>query len=583
MTQTNKEESKMKSNFLFAFILKAIYGMMILFGLLNTAAAQVATPLKSLHIQDGGRIKPFNTFATEALQLVYGKEIYSGEVENLDGKKVKEKRHAVDIVLTWMIVPDHWRKTPFVLVRHSGLKEALGLKGEDLKKTYFTPDELMTNDRLGLLIQELNNKRSSQEKLDPYFQAVQTLESQILMFQGIVSGLALRILPPSADSNITKWFSANELSGTSQELFTQINKDFIALISAQVSLETQTRIEDLKKNLETSVQNFKSFAKQQDPIAYGDENKVLSEIHLKDFHPFRWSWIFYLLGTLLSVMTFVSPRKSLNMAAWSFMSLGMLMQSYGMALRVYIIGRPPVSNMYETVIWVALGIVFFAMWLTYFRKNYLTFIGAGLAATLCLILSDLSPVVLDPSLQPLEPVLRDNFWLIVHVIIIVTSYAAFFLAFAVADILLVYVLRGEEKYKSVIKEGSHAIYRSIQIGVVLLALGIITGGIWADYSWGRFWGWDPKETWALIALLGYVAILHGRLVGWVKDFELAVWSVVAFSLVIMAWYGVNFVLGAGLHTYGFGAGGVEYVSAFVAAHLVFVTYVYTVRRSQIKS
>ncbi|HAG90670.1 MAG TPA: cytochrome C biogenesis protein, partial [Bdellovibrionales bacterium] len=91
------------------------------------------------------------------------------------------------------------------------------------------------------------------------------------------------------------------------------------------------------------------------------------------------------------------------------------------------------------------------------------------------------------------------------------------------------------------------------------------------------WGWDPKETWALIALLGYLAVLHARLTGWVRSFGMAVTSVLGFSLVIMAWYGVNFVLGAGLHSYGFGAGGVEYVTGFVVLHILYVTYVTTVR------
>jgi ABC-type transport system involved in cytochrome c biogenesis permease subunit len=143
-------------------------------------------------------------------------------------------------------------------------------------------------------------------------------------------------------------------------------------------------------------------------------------------------------------------------------------------------------------------------------------------------------------------------------------------------------LKDEQKYANEIRVGSQSMYRAIQVGIVLLAFGIILGGIWADYSWGRFWGWDPKETWALISLLGYVAVLHGRLIGWVKNFELAAASVVSFSLVVMSWYGVNFALGAGLHTYGFGAGGVEYVVGFVIAHLLYVAYVTTVRYGHLK-
>lgn len=553
-----------------------IIASLCFFGIHQQVMAALAEPLKTLHVQDGGRVKPFNTFAAEALQLVYGKEVFKG-VEGQEGGVKGEKRHAVDILLTWMLIPEHWSETPIIQIRHSGLKEALGFDEEKTKRGFYSPAELMSNDRLGLLIQELNNRREAQEKLDPYFQAVQTLESQITMFQAVTSGLALRVLPPSEGSGITKWFSVNELNGESQKLFADITQSFIKLVTTKVNSTDKEEIKTLQQELKLAVDKFKEFARNQDPAAYGDKKLVELEVHLKDFHPFQWAWVAYLLATLFAAMAFVGNKNWSKRATWLFMFLGLALHTYGMVLRVLIIGRPPVSNMYETVIWVPWGTVLFAMILEKFRKNYLMFIGAGLVATLCLILSDLSPVVLDPSLQPLEPVLRDNFWLIVHVIIIVTSYAAFFLAFALGDILLFYFLRDENKYKHVIKEGVHGIYRSIQIGIVLLALGIITGGIWADYSWGRFWGWDPKETWALIALLGYLAVLHGRLVGWVKDFGMVVASVITFSLVIMAWYGVNFVLGAGLHTYGFGAGGVEYVSAFVAVHILYVVYVATVK------
>jgi len=108
------------------------------------------------------------------------------------------------------------------------------------------------------------------------------------------------------------------------------------------------------------------------------------------------------------------------------------------------------------------------------------------------------------------------------------------------------------------------IYRAMQAGTLLLAAGTLLGGVWASYSWGRFWGWDPKETWALIALLTYLAILHGRFLGWIRDFGLAVGALLGGLTVLMAWYGVNFILGTGLHSYGFGSGGYAYVGGFVA-------------------
>ena len=113
-------------------------------------------------------------------------------------------------------------------------------------------------------------------------------------------------------------------------------------------------------------------------------------------------------------------------------------------------------------------------------------------------------------------------------------------------------------------------YRCLQVGFVLLAVGTVSGGVWADYAWGCFWGWDPKEVWALITLLVYLALLHARFTGWVGNFGLAAWSVACFSLVVVAWYGVNFVMGAGLHSYGFGGGGQGYMAAAVALQFLYV-------------
>ena len=133
---------------------------------------------------------------------------------------------------------------------------------------------------------------------------------------------------------------------------------------------------------------------------------------------------------------------------------------------------------------------------------------------------------------------------------------------------LIYYLANKKNSLSLVKKLYHPIYRSLQWGVLLLAAGTILGGIWADYSWGRFWGWDPKESWALVTLLAYLALLHAKLVGWIKPFGMAVGAVMMFFSVIMAWYGVNFVLGAGLHSYGFGSGGVEYVAGFMVLHIL---------------
>jgi ABC-type transport system involved in cytochrome c biogenesis permease subunit len=178
----------------------------------------------------------------------------------------------------------------------------------------------------------------------------------------------------------------------------------------------------------------------------------------------------------------------------------------------------------------------------------------------------------------LVPVLRSSFWLTVHVLTITLGYAAFLLAMGLGHLSLgLYFLTPGRPALG--ERLSLYLYRSIQVGTVLLAIGTMLGGVWASYSWGRFWAWDPKETWALIALLGYLALLHGRIIGWVREFGMAVGALIGFLLVLMAWYGVNFVLGTGLHSYGFGSGGYAYVGGFVAFEVVVIVAALLRRRA----
>lgn len=518
------------------------------------ATADVGQPLETLPIQSAGRVKPFGTFAQETLQLVYGKREFEG-------------RSATEVVFTWLLIPDHWFTQPLIEVRHKGLKEALKIESDD---RYYTPQSLLTNPRLPLLFQELQNHTQRKEKLNPYFQSVQRLENQLVLFNAVRNGSALTLVPNASNDT---WLSVPQFEGEMREAFSRLGKGFVdSIASAPQGQKPQASPEFL-----SAVEDFKTKARAIAPEKYADMRRIDLEIHLNHFHPFKWAWICYLIGVLALVAATSTTWAPANVLSWVFLLAGFGLHAYGMALRVYLAGRPPVSNMYETVVWVPFGCVLFGILLERVQKNRLLLACASTVAIFCLILTDLAPTILDSSIQPLEPVLRSTFWLSTHVLIITISYAAFFLAFAVGDLMLFYYWSDEAKYARQIQVGTQSIYRAIQIGVVLLAFGIILGGIWADYSWGRFWGWDPKETWALIALLGYLALLHGRLFGLVRNFGLAAGAIVAFSLVIMAWYGVNMVLGAGLHTYGFGAGGIEYVGTFVVAHLLAVTYVSAVR------
>jgi cytochrome c-type biogenesis protein CcsB len=510
--------------------------------------------METLPVQNGGRLKPFDTYASETLTLMYGRSKYRPSED-------KPAHDASKIVSTWMMVPEAWMAKPFVRVDHFGLKKALGFE-EDRK--FFSPEEILKSTRFGVILSELNSKRQLKEKLNPFDQAVQKLESQMGFFHEVRMG-ALRIAP-SKDPAATTWLSIAELDAPQKELFFNALKDYAATFT------TESAPPEAVQKSKQSVAAFVASVRANNPVLYPELSKMATEVHYNQFAPFLKSATLYGIAVLLMFFGLLFNRQYFVTAAWVSTGLAFLLHTYGFGLRVYLTERPPVSNMFETVIWVAWGTIVFTAWLSFVKKKKYILLSGTLVATLAMIVANSAPAILDATLQPLEPVLRSNLWLIIHVMTITLSYAAFFLALGIGNVALFHVIRGAKVQSQEINDYVDTCYKSLQVGVVLLAAGTILGGVWADYSWGRFWGWDPKETWALIALLGYLALLHARLGGLIKNFGMLAGAIIAFNLVVMAWYGVNFVLGAGLHTYGFGAGGIEYVAAFVGLQFLYVVY-----------
>jgi len=528
--------------------------------------------ISTLPIQDGGRIKPFDTFAKEMLQLVYGKQTYEG-------------RPAIPVVMTWLLQPEAWSDKKLFEIRFLKLKQALKL---DEKEKHFTLKEILNSPELNNVTQDLMNRRQAKEKLDPYGQSIQRLESQVFVFKEISSGKLMRLVPPKEGD---AWLDLNSISENLQPIFSEMVKSFIEVmtheLSSTVSADqanapkpTNTLQESLSQ-FEKSVESFKAAARAENPNLYPADRPMNVEVHYNKLHPMQVSWIFYLIAALLGLGIWIFSKKNNSSKGfnlvWLLVWFGLFFNVYAMALRTYLMGRPPVTNMYETVVWVGFGAVLFSMIFEKIYKFKFIIVAGAVTGAFCLALADMAPGVLDKSLHPLEPVLRSNFWLMVHVMTITISYAAFFLALMLGNLGLPLFLKDTSENIEKRKALALSAYRCIQVGVALLGPGIILGGVWADYSWGRFWGWDPKETWALIAFLGYLAMLHGRIAGWIKDFGMLAFSIITFSLVVMAWYGVNFVLGAGLHSYGFGAGGVEYVTGFVLLQFLYVLVVFLKR------
>lgn len=550
------------------YVLNFLLVFVVGFSFTNTEAfAASGEAIKSLPVQNGGRIKPYDSYARETLELLYGRSEYK---RPSDGKK----EPASYIVMSFLLSPDSWAKIPLFEINNLEIKKLLKLNAEN---KHFAPEDIFNNENLSQLMQQLTDKRENKEKLDPYFQAVQRLENQIYTFNEIVTGKHLHLVPKPVEANSDQWLSLAEMPEPNRKQFIEISTNFAKFLGQK---EKGEGVEQAGLNFDESVNKFRANLKTEFGDRYEDTSRINSEVFYNTIHFFRLTYIMYLLAAVILLYSWIQNVGKLNKVVWSLALIGFILHSVGFGYRVYLAGRPPVTNMYETVVWVSWGVILFSMILEKIYK-YKSILFAGLVVgVFSMVVADMAPAVLDPSLQPLEAVLRSSYWLIIHVMTITISYSAFFLAFGLGDIGLLYYLLDEKKYQEQIRNISTAIYRAMQIGVAFLTPGIILGGIWADYSWGRFWGWDPKETWALIVLLGYIIILHMKLIKWIENFGMIISAILAFNLVIMAWYGVNFILGAGLHSYGFGAGGVEYVSVFVALHLLVVLFVFFARRAK---
>ena len=523
---------------------------------------------KTVPVQHQGRIKPFDTFSREVLRSIYGKDHY-------------KNKSAVEVILLWLIAPNMWENTQLIFVEKE-VKKSLDL---DLKSKHFSISNLSQNSKLVLQLRELQSLRDQSLDLDSYFQKLENLENRLLLFSAVKSGFLLRLEPQEGSK---AWLSLSELTAPVEEKFKQLIKSYISLISKNVSLDFKSsqlgnQPFEESQSVSSSPNSFSDFKKsirQFQSLFLTDKKEVFlikSEVFYNNLKPFTKAWVFYLLFLLASLLLTVFKKESLFKYIIPLALIAFCFHVSGMLLRSYIMSRPPVSNMYETVIWVPF-IALIAGFVFYLRGNKWPFIASVILSFFCLLLSSLAPEVLDGRLQPLEAVLRSSFWLTTHVLTITMSYSFFFLAFVLGDMALIAYLFNKQAPLHFAQKMFQPIYRLIQWGVVFLAGGTILGGIWADYSWGRFWGWDPKESWALISLLAYLALLHGKLIGWVSAFNMSLFSVLIFFLVIMAWYGVNFVLGAGLHSYGFGSGGIEYVSAFLALHLILCALAYRKKR-----
>ncbi len=462
--------------------------------------------LETYPTQAGGREKPLYVLATETIKFMTGSDKV-GELSATEAFcKLSLKAFGMPLELPVVIRVDHVEARKLL-----GMKEdQLNLPVNELE----AKADVITGE-----LQQLKENSSYKKELT-------RINSRLNTYRAIVSAQAWTV-PMKKDNKI----------------------QFVSL----AEFLTQERVESAQGKGTNPVNYLFGVAKSDYLAANGE--KYLLELSYYKWNLFVWS----LLASLIAMILFVVIKNKIPGTIFTVTSI--VLQITAMVIRVMISGRAPVTNMYETVMFSGFGALIISCIIFAMRKEIM-FVLAGLAFNvLGLMMMKFANGMLDEGISPLVPVLRDNFWLSTHVTTVILSYAALALSWVLANQLLIRsrfttVSSAEYRYQV------DLIYTCIKFGVVLLSIGVILGGVWADYSWGRFWGWDPKETWSLIVLLIYIAILHGKYTSWIPPHRFVPMVAGAFMSVMMAWFGVNYILASGLHSYGFSEGGAIFLGSF---------------------
>lgn len=275
----------------------------------------------------------------------------------------------------------------------------------------------------------------------------------------------------------------------------------------------------------------------------------------------------YGLALLCFLLNFKLHSRPVEWTATAFFFTAFVGHTFIVILRSFILNRPPVSNMFETVIYVPWIAVLLSLILRPFVRTTVLFIASSIVALALLVVLKISNV--NSSMENVQAVLDSQYWLIIHVMMIVGSYGVFALSGILAHIYLtgLAIVKKETPW---LKYTASSVLQTLYIGVSLLIPGTILGGVWAAQSWGRFWDWDPKESWAFISSCVYLIWIHAYRFRYIGHVGLAAGSIIGLMAISFTWYGVNYLLGTGLHSYGFGSGGDGYYYAYLLAEVIFI-------------
>jgi ABC-type transport system involved in cytochrome c biogenesis permease subunit len=556
-----------------------------------------------LPVQAGGRIKPFDTLARNSLLIINGKQVVRE-----DGKKISATRWLLDVMFDAKTADDHK-----VFLIHN--PEVLGLFGwqQDERKR-FSHNELRP---FMAQIDEQGRQASEVEaaQRSAYQTSVLNLFNSISLYQRLKNSVrpeGVEALSPEIDEYVAKvpaGFKAMMARNAGKEYDKEALGSFSKMVSQYEELHGTGFLRPIPSNDGNAewftvgsailavgtdgslVSGARTYAEMGDSFVAGDSeafNKHVAtqagsfqqaepetssrtslEFLFNRVDPFYRSIGLYVLAFMLACGSWLASGATgpaLRRSAFYVLLLALVIQSLGLLTRMYLQGRPPVTNLYSSAIFIGWGTALIGLLLERIFKDGIGVACASMIGFITLIIANHLASSGD-TLEMLQAVLDTNIWLATHVVVITFGYSSMFLAGMLA---IIYVVRGVFS-KSLTREVDISLGR-LGYGVTCDSLlfsfvGTVLGGIWADQSWGRFWGWDPKENGALLIVLWCALILHARWGGYIRRRGLMIMSLFGSVITSFSWFGVN-MLGVGLHSYGFMNKAFPWLLAFIASQLV---------------
>ena len=532
----------------------------------------------------GGRVKPLDTVARNSLLIIHGKQ----ELRLEGGKRLSAMQWLTDVLFNASVADQY----PVFVVQNADVLGLFGWQQSDRKYfsfAEFTPflkqiDEQATqSDKLEAVqrsayqsaILNLRNGLSLYQRLKNSIQPedAQNFASELHRFESTVPGAAKAARERSMGENFDKaklddvaamiqryerlsemayvlavppFGQENQWHSVGDSLLRSVGSGQIhPIVSEYVVISDSYRADDrllFNQNVQLVADEF---AKAQ-PNA---TKRASFEFLFNRLQPFSQSMTLYVLAFLLACASWLGWSRVLRRSAFYILLLALAIHTFGLVSRMYLQERPPVTNLYSSAIFIGWGAVIVALILERIFRDGIGAACAGAIGFVTLIIAHHLAGSGD-TLEMLQAVLDTNIWLATHVVAITTGYSAMFLAGMLA---IIYVVRGV--FTTSLKKQTADSLARMTYGVLCFAtlfsfVGTVLGGIWADQSWGRFWGWDPKENGAVLIVLWCAIILHARWGGFIRQRGLMIMALFGNIVTSFSWFGVN-MLGVGLHSYGF--------------------------------